>query len=193
MGRLVLPDSKTMVLAGLTAGEAAVRLNADPQLRGYTFGVRLLPVEPELKPFGYDLFSNVPTTFAPATDIPVPADYVVGPGDTIEVQLIGERGGRYTLTVGRDGVVDFPELGPIAVAGMRFAAAKALLEQRVGGTDDRHARQRLHGRAAFHPGVRAGRGRAAGLLYRERPVNDHQRTVRKRRRQADRLAAGISS
>jgi len=29
-------------------------------------------------------------------------------------------------------VVDFPELGPIAVAGLRFAAAKAMLEQRVG-------------------------------------------------------------
>lgn len=131
MGRLVLQDSKLIVLAGLTAEEAAVRLDADPQLQGYTFGVRLLPVEPELKPFGYDLFSNVPTTFAPATDIPVPADYVVGPGDTLEVQLIGDQGGRYTLTVGRDGVVNFPELGPIAVAGMRFAAAKVLLEQRV--------------------------------------------------------------
>ena len=47
MGRLVLQDSAAIVLAGLTAGEAAVRLNADPQLRGYTFGVRLLPVEPE--------------------------------------------------------------------------------------------------------------------------------------------------
>lgn len=132
MGRLDLRDSVSIVLAGLTVAEAAVRLNADPQLQGFTFGVRLLPVEPELRPFGYDLFSNVPTTFAPATDIPVPADYVVGPGDTLELQLIGEQGGRYTLTVGRDGLVDFPELGPIAVAGMRFAAAKALLEQRVG-------------------------------------------------------------
>ncbi|MGB5132742.1 MAG: SLBB domain-containing protein, partial [Steroidobacteraceae bacterium] len=132
MGRLVLHDSTSIVLAGLTEEEAAVRLNADPTLQGYTFSVRLLPVEPELRPFGYDLFSNVPTTFAPATDIPVPAEYVVGPGDTLEVQLIGEQGGRYALTVGRDGVVDFPELGPIAVAGMRFAAAKALLEQRVG-------------------------------------------------------------
>ncbi len=132
MGRLALRDSISMVLAGLTEEEAAVRLNADPALQGYTFSVRLLPVELELKPFGYDLFSNVPTTFAPATDIPVPADYVVGPGDTLEVQLIGERGGRYALTVGRDGIVDFPDLGPIAVAGLRFAAAKAVLEQRVG-------------------------------------------------------------
>ena len=62
----------------------------------------------------------------------MPANYVIGPGDTFEVQLIGERGGRYTLVVGRDGVVDFPELGPIAVAGLRFEAARTLLEQRVG-------------------------------------------------------------
>ena len=72
----------------------------------------------ELMPFGYDVFSTVPTTFAPATDIPVPAEYVLGPGDTLEVQLIGERGGRYTLTVGRDGTVDFPKLGPIADWGL---------------------------------------------------------------------------
>jgi Periplasmic protein involved in polysaccharide export len=91
----------------------------------------LMPEMPELQPFGYDVFSTVPTTFAPATDIPVPAEYVLGPGDTLEVQLVGERGGRYTLTVGRDGTVDFPNLGPIAVAGQRFPAAKQLLEQRV--------------------------------------------------------------
>ena len=131
MGRLTLHDATTVVLAGLTAAEAIERINAEPALRGFRFNVQLLPVEPELRPFGYDLFSNVPTTFAPATDIPVPAEYVIGPGDTFEVQLIGERGGRYTLVVGRDGVVDFPELGPIAVAGMRFEAARTLLERRV--------------------------------------------------------------
>jgi len=91
----------------------------------------LIPEAAELRPFGYDIFANVPTTFAPATDIPVPAEYVLGPGDTLEVQLIGERGGRHTLTVNRDGRVDFPNLGPIAVAGMRFPEAKEMLERRV--------------------------------------------------------------
>jgi protein involved in polysaccharide export with SLBB domain len=132
LGRLALNAAASYALAGLTEEEAAARLNAEPGLSGFRFSVRLLPVEGELKPFGYDLFRSVPTTFAPATDIPVPAEYVVGPGDTFEVQLIGERGGRYSLVVGRDGVVDFPELGPIAVAGMRFDAARALLERRVG-------------------------------------------------------------
>jgi polysaccharide biosynthesis/export protein len=131
-GTLVLPGPIRVPLAGLTAEEAAQRLNSDPQLASMTFWVQLLPVEPELKPFGYDLFTNVPTTFAPATDIPVPADYVVGPGDTIQLQLIGEGGGWYTLVVGREGEVNLPNLGPVAIAGMRFNEAKTLLEQRIG-------------------------------------------------------------
>lgn len=130
-GQLRLHDGTLLGLAGLTAGEAVARLNAEPRLAGLTFTLRLLPIDPVIKPFGYDLFTHVPSTFAPATDIPVPAEYVMGPGDTLEVLLIGERGGRYSLTVGRDGAVDFPELGPIAVAGLPFAAAKDLLEQRV--------------------------------------------------------------
>ncbi len=130
-GQLVLPGPLRITLAGLTADEAGQRLNSDPQLESMTFWVQILPVEPELKPFGYDLFSNVPSTFAPATDIPVPADYMVGPGDTIQLQLIGESGGWYSLVVGRDGVVNLPEIGPVAIAGMRFESAKAMLESRV--------------------------------------------------------------
>lgn len=132
-GRILLPGSVNIPLAGLTDMEAAQRLDADPSLRGYRFLLRLLPVEPELRPFGYDVFNSLPTTFVPASDIPVPTEYVVGPGDTFEVLLIGEQGGQYTLTVGRDGAVDFPQLGPIQVAGMRFGAAKTLIEQRVSG------------------------------------------------------------
>ena len=36
-----------------------------------------------LKPFGYDLFAGSPTTFAPVTEIPVPNDYTLGPGDVL--------------------------------------------------------------------------------------------------------------
>lgn len=84
-----------------------------------------------LKPFGYDLFSTGATTFAPATDIPVPADYVVGPGDSVRVQLFGNDNGNYSLLVGRDGQINFPKLGPIAVAGQRFDDVRRLLTERV--------------------------------------------------------------
>ena len=39
----------------------------------------------ELQPFGYDLFAGSPTTFVPATGIPVSPNYLLGPGDSLQV------------------------------------------------------------------------------------------------------------
>src|ERR1700730_37601 len=121
-GVLELPGLPAIPLAGLTADEAANRLSADPDLRDFTVKVTLLRLqafdEQALKPFGYDLFEGVPSTFAPVSDIQVPIDYVVGPGDTMNVQLYGNEPASYVLTVGRDGRINFPKLGPIMVSGM---------------------------------------------------------------------------
>jgi len=123
-------------LAGLTAEEATERVTAEGLLQDFVVRVIRLPLKrvgtEALKPFGYDLFAGTTSTFAPATDVPVPAEYVVGPGDTIDVQLIGgTTKGRYSLVVGRDGRINFPELGPIAVGGQRFEQMRAIIEARV--------------------------------------------------------------
>lgn len=86
---------------------------------------------PELPHFGYNLFEGVPTTFAPATDIPIPPDYVVGPGDTIHLQLYGKINAEYTLVVSRDGTVRIPEIGPRAVAGLKFSELQERLKNYV--------------------------------------------------------------
>jgi polysaccharide export outer membrane protein len=134
-GILNIPELGPVPLAGLTADEATERLVAEPRLQDFIVRITRLPLRPvgteALKPFGYDLFSGMPSTFAPATDVPVPAEYIVGPGDTIEVQLVGNIKGRYAMVVGRDGRVNFPELGPIAVGGRRFEEVRADLEKRV--------------------------------------------------------------
>ena len=132
---LELPGLPAIPLAGLTASEATKRLGADPDLSDYAVKLTLLRLVPfgneALKPFGYDLFEGVPSTFAPVSDIQVPIDYIVGPGDTLEVQLYGNDSSRYELTVERDGRVNFPKLGPIMVSGMTFDAARAAIEHRV--------------------------------------------------------------
>ena len=84
-----------------------------------------------LKHFGYDLFAGVPTTFAPATDIPIPVNYIIGPGDTVELQLFGSENALYSLVVTREGILNIPELGPVSVAGLRFRELKDTLELRV--------------------------------------------------------------
>ena len=87
--------------------------------------------EEALKPFGYDLFEGSPSTFAPVSDIQVPRDYIIGPGDTLVVQLYGNEPRTYELTVERDGRINFPKLGPVAVSNMTFDSARAAIEEQV--------------------------------------------------------------
>src|SRR5271167_2865560 len=134
-GVLEIPGLPAIPVAGLTASEATKRLAADPDLTDYFVRLTLLRLQPfdqeALKPFGYDLFEGVPSTFAPVSDIQVPMDYIVGPGDTLDIQLYGNEPSSYELTVERDGRIYFPKLGPIMVSGMTFDAARQTIEQRV--------------------------------------------------------------
>ena len=84
-----------------------------------------------LKPFGYDLFAGDPSTFAPVTEIPVPTDYTLGPGDVLRVQLWGKENQNLELPVSRDGTISFPDSGPLSVAGLSFDEAREQIRTRV--------------------------------------------------------------
>jgi polysaccharide biosynthesis/export protein len=84
-----------------------------------------------LQPFGYNVFAAQPTSQTPLTDIPVPDDYVVGPGDELRVQMYGKENASYKLKVNRDGSVEFPKLGPISVAGLTFQQVSNTLQSRI--------------------------------------------------------------
>ncbi|GGC56926.1 SLBB domain-containing protein [Marinobacter halophilus] len=84
-----------------------------------------------LKPYGYDLFAGSPTTFAPVTEIPVPSDYTMGPGDVLRVQMWGNQNQNLELPVSRDGTISFPDSGPVTVAGLSFDEARQQIRKRV--------------------------------------------------------------
>jgi protein involved in polysaccharide export with SLBB domain len=134
-GALLLPGFAPVILAGLNEEQATHRLKSMMAFIKLEIKITKLPVQKEgvsgLKPFGYELFKNSTSTFAPVTDVPVPADYVVGPGDRLNVQLFGSHNRTLRLVVGRDGRINFPELGPIAVGGRSFEAVAEELESRV--------------------------------------------------------------
>ncbi len=87
--------------------------------------------EKELKPFGYDLFASEPSTFAPVSDVPVPNEYVLGPGDTIRVKIYGKEAQDYSLVVNREGDVDIPKLGPFSVVGKSFSDVRKELSEEI--------------------------------------------------------------
>jgi polysaccharide export outer membrane protein len=134
-GALQLPGFAPIMVAGLDEEQATHRLAAINTFFKLEIKVTKLPVRRAgvagLKPFGYDLFKDSSSTFAPLNEIPVPADYIVGAGDQINVQLFGSTNRTLRLTVGRDGRVNFPELGPINVSGQTFARVASDLEGRV--------------------------------------------------------------
>lgn len=135
-GQLQLPGFEPIPISGLDEKQATHRLAAVGAFLKLNLNVTKLPVRKlgvaGLKPFGYDLFRDSrASTFAPVTDVPVPSDYIVGPGDQINVQLFGGTNKNLKLVVSRDGRVSFPELGPINVGGRTFASVAADIEGRV--------------------------------------------------------------
>jgi len=71
--------------------------------------------------FGHELFEATPSTFAPVENIPVPADYVIGPGDELLVRAWGQIDVDYRAVVDRNGTINIPRIGSINVAGIKYA------------------------------------------------------------------------
>jgi protein involved in polysaccharide export with SLBB domain len=68
--------------------------------------------------YGVSLFRQPPSTFAPVENVPVPADYVIGPGDELYVRLWGQINVELRATVDRNGQVFIPKVGAITVAAI---------------------------------------------------------------------------
>ena len=79
--------------------------------------------------FGASLFNGVPTTFAPVEQVPVSANYVLGPGDEVAVQVSGSINEKLELTVDRNGSIQVPGLGAVQVAGLQYGQLAGFLTQ----------------------------------------------------------------
>lgn len=79
-----------------------------------------LSVGRKLPIFGYNLFRNVPTTFAPVDRVPVPADYQIASGDEIFIRAWGSVDISYRAVVDRTGDIYIPRVGQIHLDGVRY-------------------------------------------------------------------------
>ena len=86
---------------------------------------RLLPI------YGRNLFNDVPSTFSPLEDVPVTPDYLIGPGDELQLRIWGtvEVFGRFT--VDRSGNINIPKVGTINVNGIKFENLRDLLKSSI--------------------------------------------------------------
>ncbi|MDP2167102.1 MAG: SLBB domain-containing protein [Thermodesulfovibrionales bacterium] len=84
-------------------------------------------VSTNIRQFGYDLFRQPPSTFAPVDKVPVGPDYVIGPGDEIKVTVWGKVEGQWSVVVDRDGNIALPKIGIMGVTGLTFQELKETL------------------------------------------------------------------
>ena len=82
--------------------------------------------------YGANLFRRTPSTFAPVDMAPVPADYVIGPGDELRIRIWGQVSRQANVRVDRSGDIYLPDVGQVHVAGLAFSDLEAHLRQAVG-------------------------------------------------------------
>ncbi len=90
-----------------------------------------LPEQQDLSIFGHKFFSGSPSTFAPIQNVPVSNNYIIGPGDEIKILMWGRLDESYSLEVDNEGIINFPKIGPLTVAGLTFSELKELIKQKA--------------------------------------------------------------
>ena len=79
--------------------------------------------------YGYNLFDR--SRFPSINEVPVPANYVVGPGDEIDIKIWGSTDIGLRLPVDRQGQITIPKVGPISVTGVKANELDAYLKKQI--------------------------------------------------------------
>lgn len=88
--------------------------------------------EGKKKVFGRNIFNNKKLTFEGDMNIATPADYRLGPGDAVYVDIWGASQRSYEATVSPEGTINLEGFGPVSVGGMTVAQANRHLRSTLG-------------------------------------------------------------
>ena len=143
-----LADSSTLSILGNQADEIEPqddqrllqRLNREKEFnerKKYTKNEELSIFEREyddamtLPIYGQFLFDDEVTTYAPVDNAPVPDNYRIGVGDSLNILLYGTENDELELIVDRNGNINFPKLGNLSIAGMSFGEIREYINRSV--------------------------------------------------------------
>jgi protein involved in polysaccharide export with SLBB domain len=81
--------------------------------------------------FGASLFEN-PMAYVADTAAPAPAEYVLGPGDEVRIQIWGTVDFAGNQTLDRNGQINLPKIGVVTLGGVQVKDLEAVLKKQVG-------------------------------------------------------------
>lgn len=99
---------------------------------GLDFAADEAPVRDESQVFGRNIFNNQMLTFQPNMNMATPANYRLGAGDEVIIDVWGASQETFTETISPDGVVTITGVGPCKIGGMSVSEATAYLRSRLG-------------------------------------------------------------
>lgn len=82
--------------------------------------------------FGHNIFNTPQLSFQPNMNIATPANYRLGAGDAVIIDVWGASQETFEGTISPDGTVTIPGVGPIKLGGMTVAQANGQLKSRLG-------------------------------------------------------------
>jgi len=80
------------------------------------------PVEKKI--FGHDVFNNKNLTFESSMNLATPQNYILGPGDAINIDIWGASQDSFTETISPDGTVTIDGIGVLQLGGLSVSQAK---------------------------------------------------------------------
>jgi polysaccharide export outer membrane protein len=82
---------------------------------------------PKLKRFGADFFNNPNNAGLGAASAPALPDYILSPGDEIQIYTWGRENQNQTAIIDNEGMFHYPPLSPMRLAGMKFSDAQEMI------------------------------------------------------------------
>ncbi|KAF0218557.1 MAG: polysaccharide export [Geobacteraceae bacterium] len=89
------------------------------------------PFKRKLRQFGYDFFKFSQASAASLDTLPVGSDYIIGPGDSLRIDLWGGMQARYDANVDRNGEISIPKIGNVKVWGLSYGQAKEVINKAI--------------------------------------------------------------
>ena len=81
--------------------------------------------------FGSSLFNRSGLTFEPNLRLPTPENYILGPGDELNIEIYGYSENTVRTTVSTDGYIKIPAVGMIQVSGLTIDQARKVIRSKL--------------------------------------------------------------
>ena len=95
----------------------------------YDLYVQAAPRTGHLERFGLEAFRRLPRSTGIPMDVPAGPEYVLGPGDSLTIDLWGGISQRLFRTVDREVRVSLPEAGPLLVCGRSLGDVQEVVQR----------------------------------------------------------------